>query len=58
MNNSICQKRSRPSDLVFKILINLAALITILLLVGIMGYVFVKGIPQVNWTFLSTGITQ
>ena len=54
MNNSICQKRSRPSDLVLKILINLAALITILLLVGIMGYVFVKGIPQVSWTFLST----
>ena len=29
-------------------------LISILILVGIMGYVFFRGISQINWEFLST----
>lgn len=54
MNNSICRKNFRPSDWFLKGLINLAALFSILLLVGIMGYVFVRGLPQVSWQFLTT----
>lgn len=51
---SIYQKKIRPGDLILKTLILLAALVSISLLVGIMGFVFVRGLPQINWTFLST----
>lgn len=51
---SICQKRTRIGDNILKVLIYLAAGVAIALLVGIMGYVFVRGLPQVSWQFLST----
>lgn len=54
MNNSICSKKFRFSDLCLKTLINISALLSILLLIGIMGYVFVRGIPQISWQFLTT----
>lgn len=50
----ICNKKIRTSDIVLKVLIYLSAILAITLLVGIMGYVFVRGIPQINWEFLST----
>ena len=51
---SIYQKRTRIGDNVLKALIYLAAGVAIALLVGIMGHVFVRGLPQVSWQFLST----
>lgn len=51
---SIYQKRTRIGDNVLKALIYLATGVAIALLVGIMGYVFVRGLPQVSWQFLST----
>lgn len=54
MTNSIYNKKSRPSDICLKMLINLSALFAILLLTGIMGYVFLRGIPQISWQFLTT----
>lgn len=51
---SIYQKRTRIGDNVLKALIYLAAGVAIALLVGIMGYVFVRGLLQVSWQFLST----
>lgn len=51
---SIYQKRTRIWDNILKVLIYLAAGVAIALLVGIMGYVFVRGLPQVSWQFLST----
>ena len=51
---SIYQKRTRIGDNVLKALIYMAAGLAIALLVGIMGYVFVRGLPQVSWQFLST----
>lgn len=35
-------------------LIYLAAFFSVVLLIGIIGYVFVKGISSINWTFLTT----
>ncbi len=52
--NSIYNRKVRISDQILKGLIYLAAAIAIAILVGIMGYVFVRGLPQVNWQFLST----
>ena len=54
MNNSICRKRFRLSDQIWKGCINLGALLSIALLIGIMGYVFIKGLPQINWKFIFT----
>ena len=56
MNNSysICNKRTRVSDQILKALIYGAASIAIIILVGIMGYVFVRGIPQISLEFLAT----
>ena len=51
---SIYQKRTRIGDNILKVLIYLAAGVAIALLVGIMGYVFVRGLPQVSWHLLST----
>lgn len=51
---SICNKKTRVSDQILKGLIYGAAAIAIALLIGIMGYVFVRGIPQINWEFLTT----
>ena len=54
MSSSIYVKKIRPSDYVLKGLIYLAAAFSIALLVAIMGYVFVRGIPQITWQFLTT----
>ena len=51
---SIYQKRTRIGDNILKVLIYLAAGVAIALLVGIMGYVLVRGLPQVSWQLLST----
>ena len=51
---SIYQKRTRIGDNILKVLIYLAAGVAIALLVGIMGSVFVRGLPQVSWQLLST----
>lgn len=51
---SIYQKRTRIGDSILKALIYMAAGLAIALLVGIMGYVFVRGLPQISWQFLST----
>ena len=47
-------EKKKISDFVIKALINMAAGISVLLLVGILVYVFVKGIGSVNWRFLTT----
>lgn len=56
MNNtvSIYNKKSRAGDMILMTLIYMAAFLAIALLLGIMGYVFVRGLPEVNWQFLST----
>lgn len=52
--SSIKSSKIRLSDLILKILINIAAAFSVLLLVGILAYVFLKGIGSVNITFLTT----
>lgn len=52
--NSICAKKVRYSDYILTALIYVCAAFSILLLLGIVGYVFVKGIGQINWQFLTT----
>lgn len=51
---SIYNQKVRVLDRILQVMIYLAAGISILILVGIMGYVFVRGVPQISWQFLST----
>ncbi|GLC81393.1 phosphate ABC transporter permease PstA [Lacrimispora brassicae] len=51
---SIYNRKNRISDSVLTVLIYLCASISILVLIGIMGYVFVRGIPYISVEFLTT----
>lgn len=51
---SLTQKKTRGSDIVLLAAIYVSASVSVLLLAGIIGYVFVKGIHTVNWTFLTS----
>ena len=52
--NTLMRKRKRPTDMMLKGAIYFSASISVILLLGIIGYVFVKGIGTVNWTFLTS----
>lgn len=52
--NSIYGKHIRSTDVILSGLIYLCAGFSIAILIGIMGYVFVRGIPHVTWSFLTT----
>lgn len=54
VKSSIYGKTFRPSDVILKGLIYLCAALSIAILIGIMGYVFVRGIPNLSWAFLTT----
>lgn len=54
MSNTLMVKRTRPADVLQKMAIYLSAGCSVLLLLGIIGYVFYKGIHIVNWEFLTT----
>ena len=51
---SLERKKKRISDVVLLWLVYISAFISILILVGIVSYVFIKGITTINWEFLST----
>ena len=52
--NSIMNGKTRISDIVISTIIYISAALSVFLLVGILIYVFIKGIGSVNWTFLTT----
>ncbi|QNM06057.1 phosphate ABC transporter permease PstA [Qiania dongpingensis] len=51
---SLYTKRRRLSDGILTALIYLCAALAICLVAGIVGYVVVRGVRSVNWTFLTT----
>lgn len=51
---SLLHKKARLADDIMYVLIYLSAGLAVALLIGILGYVFVKGIGQVNWLFLTS----
>ena len=53
-NESICAKRRHPADTLLLAAIYVCAAFSVALLLGIILYVFVKGISSVNWEFLTT----
>lgn len=57
-SNSLYGKRKRPFDTFLKILINTAAAITVIVLLGIIFYILFNGISYVSWTFISTAYSE
>lgn len=57
-NNSLYGKKRRTGDSVLKALIYLSACITVLVLVGIIGYILIQGVPYISWTFITTPYSQ
>lgn len=53
MGNSLLKKKRRISDYIMYILIYFSAAIAVALLIGIIGYVLVKGIGSISWEFLT-----
>ena len=51
---SICRSNKKASDLCLMFLIYLAAAFSVLILVGMLAYVFVKGVGVIDWKFLTT----
>lgn len=54
MTNSILNRKVRVSDSIIKFFIYVSSAFSVVLLAGIIGYVFFKGIGSVNWQFLTT----
>lgn len=53
-SNSIQKKGTRISDCIMYAFIYMSAGIAVTLLIGILGYVFAKGMKEVDWIFLTT----
>lgn len=51
---SLTTRRRRPIDRLLQVLIYISAAFSVLLLAGIIVYVFMRGIRSVNWGFLTT----
>lgn len=51
---SLFQKKKRPLDKVLLGLIYFSAFLAVAILLGIIGYVAVRGIPAISWQFLTT----
>lgn len=57
-SNSLFGKKKRPMDTFLRFLINGAALVTVVVLVGIIGYILVNGLPYISWRFISTPYSE
>ena len=53
-SNTLMKKRKRPLDTVLLAAVYISASLSVILLLGIIGFVFVKGIGTVNWEFLTS----
>lgn len=55
---SLYCKRRKVSDIILSLLIYLSAVVTVVTLVGIIGYILVNGISHISWHFLSTPYSE
>ena len=55
---SLYTKKKRPSDLLLKIAIYGAAVITVVILAGILIYILANGLPAISWDFLTSTFSQ
>jgi phosphate transport system permease protein len=56
--NSLYGRKHRTSDIVLKSLIYLSTVVTVVVLIGILGYILTNGIPYLSWKFISTPYSE
>lgn len=54
MGKTLYRKRRRPAELFLLAVVHGAASVSVVLLLGIIGYVFARGAHTVNWSFLTS----
>ncbi|MDF1495586.1 phosphate ABC transporter permease PstA [Caproiciproducens sp. CPB-2] len=57
-SSSLYGKRKRPFDTFLKVLINTAAAVTVIVLLGIIFYILVNGVSYISWKFISTAYSE
>jgi phosphate transport system permease protein len=57
-SSSLYIKHRRPKDTALKFLINAAAAVCVVTLLGIIGYILFNGIPYITWKFISTPYSE
>ncbi|HBC28015.1 MAG TPA: phosphate ABC transporter permease PtsA, partial [Ruminococcaceae bacterium] len=57
-NNSLYGRHSRPLDTVLQTLIGLSAAVTVAVLVGILLYILINGVPYLSMRFLTTAYSE
>lgn len=55
---SLYSDKKRPSDLILTLLIYFAAGVTVCILIGIILYILINGLPYVSWEFLSSAYSE
>ena len=55
---SLYSDKKRPSDLILTLLIYFAAGVTVCILIGIILYILINGLPYVSWKFLSSTYSE
>lgn len=56
--HSLYGKKRRTSDILLKSCIYLSTAVTVIALLGILGYILAKGIPYISWQFISTPYSE
>ncbi|MGX8709272.1 MAG: phosphate ABC transporter permease PstA [bacterium] len=57
-SSSLYGKRKRPFDTFLKVLINTAAAVTVIVLLGIIFYILANGVSYLSWKFISTPYSE
>ncbi|MGX8700064.1 phosphate ABC transporter permease PstA [Caproiciproducens sp.] len=57
-SSSLYGKRKRPFDTLLKVLIDTAAAVTVIVLLGIIFYILVNGVSYLSWKFISTAYSE
>lgn len=61
--NRLATYKGRPGSLAIRILVDLSALITVIVLISLVGYILIKGIPHLNldmfqWTYNTQNVSM
>jgi phosphate transport system permease protein len=61
--NRLAAYKGRPGSLAIRILVDLSALITVIVLISLVGYILIKGIPHLNldmfqWTYNTQNVSM
>lgn len=61
--NRLATYKGRPGSLVIRLLVDLSALLTVIVLISLVGYILIKGIPHLNldmfqWTYTTVNVSM